>query len=90
MMIFRKRRFVCPNCGWEGHAPVKGPGFMMWIVLAAMVWNAYQFQRMGMVFESLLACVVALGGAWATRKLPGWIVCPACKWKHPTGSEDLT
>lgn len=83
-MVFRKRRFECPNCGWEGHAPVKGPGVLLWIVLGAMVWNAWLFHKAGMEFEALLACVIALGGAWMAGKLPGWIECPACKWKHPT------
>ncbi len=89
-MLFRKRRFHCPNCGWEGHAPEKGAGPLLWVVLAAMVWNAWLFHKAGMEAEALIACVVALLGAWATSKLPRWIVCPACKWKHPTSSDEKT
>lgn len=86
--MIRKHRFECPNCGWTGTVPVKGPSPLLWIVLLAMAWNGWLFHKAGMEFEALLSCVVALGGAWATSKLPRWYICPACKWKHPLSKDD--
>ena len=83
--MFGKHRFECPNCGWEGHVPTKGAPPLLWVVLVALVWNAWLFHKAHMYFEALLACVVSLSGAWVTSKLPRWIVCPACKWRHPLG-----
>lgn len=86
--MIRKHRFECPNCGWEGHAPAKGAPVLLWVVLIALAWNAWLFHNAGMYFEALLACVVSLSGAWVTSKLPRWIICPACKWKHPLGRDE--
>ncbi|MCB9496190.1 MAG: hypothetical protein H6686_04795 [Fibrobacteria bacterium] len=87
-MILKKRRFVCPNCGWEGHAPVRGAGPLLWAVLVAMVWNAWLFHQAGMEAQALAACLVSLIGSWGATKLPRWIICPACRWKHPVQEGD--
>lgn len=84
----RKRRFVCANCGFEGVVPVKGAGWLLWVVIVAIAWNAWLFHRAGLELEAVGACVVALVAAWGALKLPRWIHCPACGWKHPVdGSE---
>jgi len=42
----------------------------------------------GMELEALFACLVALVGAWGTFKMPRWIRCPACGWKHPVDGRE--
>lgn len=86
--LSRKKRFVCANCGFEGVVPVKGAGWLMWLVIVAIAWNAWLFQRAGMELEALGACVVALAAAWGAIKLPRWIHCPACGWKHPVDKSE--
>lgn len=81
----RKERFVCANCGYEGVAQVKGVYTMMWVVIAAIAWNAWMFHKANLDFEAVVACVFALFSAWVAQKLPRWIQCPACNWKHPVG-----
>lgn len=88
MVFGRKKRFVCANCGFEGQVPVKGAGILIWVVIVAIVWNAWLFHHAQMEIEALVACVFALVAAWGVSKLPRWIVCPACGWKHPVGKED--
>lgn len=83
-----KKRFVCVNCGFEGVVPVKGAGFLMWAVLCAVVVNAWLFHQAKMELEALGACLFALFAAWGVLKLPRWIKCPACGWKHPVGKDD--
>ena len=82
-LVRRRRAFKCVNCGFECQAPVRGAGPLLWIVLLAMAWNAWLFHRARMEPEALAACVFALLGAWGALKLPRWILCPACGWKHP-------
>lgn len=61
---------------------------MLWILLVAMAWNAWLFHHAGMELEALGACVFALLGAWVSLKLPRWIRCPACRWRHPVGHDE--
>ena len=61
---------------------------MLWILLVAMAWNAWLFHHAGMELEAVGACVVALLGAWVSFKLPRWIRCPACRWRHPVGRDE--
>ncbi len=82
-MFKREYHYVCPNCGYEGPAPIQGPGKLLWVVLFALVWNAWLFHRIGLEWEALVACLVALVSGWLAFKLPRWVVCPACAWKHP-------
>ena len=84
----RRRRFECVNCGFEGTAPVTGAGPLLWILLVAMAWNAWLFHHAGMELEAIGACVFALLGAWVSLKLPRWIRCPACRWRHPLGHDE--
>lgn len=84
----RQYRYSCVNCGFEGQASAKGAPVLLWVVLVAVVWNAWQFHHERMELEALGACVFALLGGWATFKLPRWIQCPACGWKHPVGESD--
>jgi hypothetical protein len=53
-----------------------------------MAWNAWLFHHAGMELEALGACVFALLGAWVSLKLPRWIRCPACRWRHPVGHDE--
>ncbi|MEK7394208.1 MAG: hypothetical protein AAB214_16740 [Fibrobacterota bacterium] len=84
----KKKPFECPNCGFEGQVPVKGAGPLIWVAIVAIVWNAWLFHRAHMEIEALVACVFALVAAWGVSKLPKWIRCPACGWKHPVGEGD--
>ena len=82
-MFRRTMHHVCVNCGYEGPVPIEAPGKMLWVVLLAVVWNAWLFHRARMEWEALAACLFALLSAWVATKLPRWVICPACKWKHP-------
>jgi hypothetical protein len=84
----RQKRFECVNCGYEGSAPITGAGPLLWILLLATAWNAWLFHHAGMELEALGACVFALLGAWVSLKLPRWIRCPACRWRHPVGRDE--
>ena len=84
----RKRPFLCVNCGFEGVVPVKGVNALMWVVIAAIAWNAWLFHHAKMELEALAACVLALLSAWIVQKLPRWIQCPVCGWKHPVGKDE--
>ncbi len=88
LWLRRRRRFACVNCGYEGSARITGVGPLLWVVLLAMAWNAWMFHHAGMEPEALFACLVALVGAWGTFKMPRWIRCPACGWKHPLDGRD--
>lgn len=83
-----KKQFACANCGYEGSAPVKGVNPLLWVVTAAIGWNAWLFHHAGMEFQAAMACVFALLTAWVVLKLPRWIQCPLCGWKHPMGKDD--
>ncbi|MBK8802126.1 MAG: hypothetical protein IPN71_08725 [Fibrobacteres bacterium] len=84
----RSRPFECPNCGFEGRAPVRGAGPLLWIVLVAVAWNAWLFQRAHMEVQAVVAAVFALLGAWGAMRLPRWVRCPACGWRHPVGNDE--
>jgi hypothetical protein len=83
-----KKRFVCANCGFEGAVAMKGVNPLLWVVVGAIFWNAWLFHHVGMELQALLACLFALLTAWIVLKLPRWIQCPLCGWKHPVGKED--
>lgn len=87
-MFRRSMHHACPNCGHEGPAPVQGPGKLLWIVLLAVVWNAWLFHKAGMEWQALAACLFALVSAWVTTKLPRWVTCSACRWKHPLNARE--
>lgn len=82
-MMRRKLHYSCVNCGFEGAVAVKGLDKLLWVVILAIVWNAWLFHHVGMEWEALGACVFALVCGWVAFKLPRWVECPACRWKHP-------
>ena len=88
LRLCRHKRFQCVNCGFEGSAPITGAGPLLWVLLVAMAWNAWLFHHAGMELEAVGACFIALLGAWGTFKMPRWIRCPACQWRHPVGRDE--
>ena len=47
-MMRRKLHYSCVNCGFEGAVAVKGLDKLLWVVILAIVWNAWLFHHVGM------------------------------------------